>query len=163
MSPNFFSQIFMKITTYPNFNVENLKTENIFPYFFLFIFIFASISQKYPKKWVKTFSNRFSWKLPHDLILIWIIQKSNSFSQIFSSSSSFLPWLVKNGLKKKWVKNFFLRFSWKFLYNLISIWRIQEVNSFFQIFLWSSSFLSWLVKNVLSQKNFSKIFMKTTK
>ena len=87
--PNFFPPIFMKITSYPNFDMENSKIENIFPYFFAFIFIFASISQKCPKKWVKTFFNRLSWKLPHNLILIWIIQKSNLFCQIFSSS--FLP------------------------------------------------------------------------
>ena len=115
----------MKITTYPHFNMENSKIENIFPYFFTFIFIFTSISQKYPKIWVKTFFNwlsfskilstsssflpqlvktifhRLSRKLPYNLILVWIIQKSNWFSQIFSSSSSSLTRLVKNGLKNK--------------------------------------------------------------
>ena len=152
----------------------------------------------------KSFS-RFSWKLPHILILIWRIEKLKTFSHIFSPSSSFLPQLVKNVLKigwkrfstdflencyynligdmdnskiklifqktfvfifvfvlisQKWlkkpVKQFFLRFSWKFLYNLIWIWKIQKSNSFFQIFLSSSlsssSFLSRLVKNVLQNE-----------
>ena len=45
----------MKITTYPNFDMENSKIENIFPYFFTLIFIFASISQKCPKNGSKFF------------------------------------------------------------------------------------------------------------
>ena len=155
MGQKFFSPIFIKITTYPNFDMENSKIENIFPNFFTFIFIFDSINQKFLKKWVKIFFNRFSWRLPNNLILMWIIQKSNSFFQIFSSSFSFLPWLIKNGFKNE-PKNYFLRFSWKILFNLILIWRIQKSNPFFQIFSSSFSFLSRLVKNVT--QNGSKTF-----
>ena len=60
------------------------------------IFIF---SQKCLKKWVKNFSLGFSLKLPNDLNLIWRTQISDSFSNIFSSSSSFLPRLIKNALQ----------------------------------------------------------------
>ena len=60
------------------------------------IFIF---SQKCLKKWVKNFSLGFSLKLPNDLNLIWRTQISDSFSHIFSSSSSFLPRLIKNALQ----------------------------------------------------------------
>ena len=41
--------------------MQNSKTELIFPYFFIFIFIFALISQRCLKKWVNFFF-RFSWK-----------------------------------------------------------------------------------------------------
>ena len=47
----------------------------------------------------KTFFLRLLRKVPYNLILIWRIQKSNSFSQIFSFSSSFLPRFIKNVLK----------------------------------------------------------------
>ena len=47
----------------------------------------------------KTFFLRFLWKVPYNLILIWRIKKSNLFFQIFLSSFSFLPRLVKNVLK----------------------------------------------------------------
>ena len=97
----FFSHIFMKIATQPNFDMENSKIGLIFPYFFTFIFIFASISQKCPKNWVIFFPLRFSWKLPYNWIVIWRIQKSDSISHVFSFSSSFLPWLIKNVLKNE--------------------------------------------------------------
>ena len=47
----------------------------------------------------KTFFLRFLWKVPYNLILIWRIKKSNLFFQIFLSSFSFLPRIVKNVLK----------------------------------------------------------------
>ena len=50
-----FSEIFMKSSIQPNFHMENSKIELIFPYFSILIFIFASISQKWLKKWVKFF------------------------------------------------------------------------------------------------------------
>ena len=81
--------------------MENSKLKLIFPYFFIFIFILASISQKCPKNGSKLFVHRFASKLPYNRILIRRIQKSNLFSHIFSASSSFLPRLVKNGLKNE--------------------------------------------------------------
>ena len=54
-----FSQIFMNSFMQPNFNMENSKIEFIFPNFFIFIFIFASISKKCHKKWIKKFFLRF--------------------------------------------------------------------------------------------------------
>ena len=83
LKKNCFSQIFMNSSIQPNFDMKNSKIELIFPDFFIFIFIFASISQK----WLKKMSLR---KFPHNLILTWRIQKSDSFFHIFSSSSSFL-------------------------------------------------------------------------
>ena len=90
----------------------------------------------------------------YDLILMWRIQKSNSFFQFFPFSFSFLPQFFK--------KVFFLRFLWNVLYNLIMIWKIQKSNSFSQIFSFSVLLLPWLVKNVLKNgwKFFSQIFMK---
>ena len=123
----------------------NSKIELIFPNSFVFIYIFASISQKFHKKWVKNFFLGFSWKLPHELILTWRIQNSGSFFQISSSSSSFVLRLVKS-LKKeskmslKWVKTIFLGFSWRWPDNLILMWRIEKLNLFFQIFSSSFSF-----------------------
>ena len=76
-----------------------LKTRTHFPIFFIFIFIFASINQKYPKNGSKVFAHRFTSKLPYNLILIWRIHRSNSYSQIFPLTSSFLPRLVKHVLK----------------------------------------------------------------
>ena len=154
MGQKFFSPIFIP---YPNFDMENSKIDNIFPCLFTFIFIFDSINQKCPKMWVKNFFNICSWKLPYNLILIWITQKCNSFFQVFSSSFSFLPRLIKNGFKNE-SKQYFLRFSWKILFNLILIWRIQKSNSFFQIFSSSFSYLPRLVKKVM--QNGSKNFFK---
>ena len=96
--------------------MENSKIELIFPYFFIFIFIFALISQKCPKNGSKFFVHRFTSKLPYNLTLIWRIQKSNLFSPIyiFSSSSSFLSRLVKNSLKNE-SKKFFSDFHENFL------------------------------------------------
>ena len=130
----------MKNSIKPNFDMGNSKLELIFSYFFIFIFMFASIYQDYPKKWVEFFYHRFSWKVPYNPSLIWRIQKLNSFLQIFFFSFFFLPRLVKNVLKNGSV--FFLRFSWKLSCNLILIWRIQKSNSFFQVFSCSSSFLA---------------------
>ena len=59
--------------------MDNSKIELISPNFFIFIFNFASISKKWLKKWVKWFFLRFSWKFLYNLILIFRIQKSNSF------------------------------------------------------------------------------------
>ena len=134
--------------------MENAKTKLIFPTCFIFIFIFASLI-KTINKWVKKIFLGFSWKLPYNLILIWKIQKSDSFFHIFSSSSSFLLRLVKNVLKNGW-KFFSHRFSWKFPYNLILIWRTQKLNYFPKFFHLSFLFLPQLVKNGL--KNDSKIF-----
>ena len=72
---------------------------------------------------------RFSWKVPFDLILKCRIQESNSLSNIFSSSYSFLLQLVKNVLKNGSKFSFHI-FSWKLPYNLILIWKIQKSNSF---------------------------------
>ena len=96
------------------------------------------------KKWVKNFFLGFSWKFLHNLILIWRIQNLISFFQFFSSSSSFLPQLVKNVLKDG--SKIFLGFSWKLPHNLILIWKIQKVDSFSHIFSSSSSSLPRLVK-----------------
>ena len=135
--------------------MENLKIQLIFPLFFIFIFIFASISQKCLKEWVKNLFHRFSWKLPHILILIWRIEKLKTFSHIFSPSSSFLPQLVKNVLKIGW-KRFSTYFLENCYCNLIVIWIIQKSNSFSKKLSSSSLFLSLLVKNGL--KNQSKNF-----
>ena len=59
-----FSEIFMKSYIQPNFHMENSKIEFIFPYFIIFIFISASISQKCPKSGSKFFVHRFTSKLP---------------------------------------------------------------------------------------------------
>ena len=128
--------------------MANSKIDFIFPNFF-FIFIFASISQKCFKRWVKKIFLGFSWKLPYNLILIWRIKKSDSFSHIFSSSFSFLSQLVKMSYKVGQI--FFLRFSWKFPYNLILMYKIQKLNLFLHIFSSSSSFLPWLVKDVFKK------------
>ena len=48
----------------------------------------------------KNFFLTFLWKVPRNLILIWRIQKLNSFSHIFSSSSSFLLRLVKDNVSE---------------------------------------------------------------
>ena len=79
---------------------ENCHTI-IFPNFFIFIFIFPRLVKNGLKNETKFFFGRFSWKLPHKLILIWRIQKSDSFFHIFLSlfsAFSFLPRLVKNVL-----------------------------------------------------------------
>ena len=78
--------------------MENSKIRLIFPCFFIFVFIFALTSQKCSEKWVKYFFHRFPWKFLYNLILMWRIQISNSFSQIVSFTSPFLPQLVKNVL-----------------------------------------------------------------
>ena len=93
-------------------------------------------------------------KVTYNLILIWRIQYSNSFFQIFSSLFLFFPRLVKNVLKMG--QKFFIGFSWKLTHYLILIRRIQKLKSFFQAFLSSFLFLPQLVKNVL--KNGLKIF-----
>ena len=43
----------MKSFTQRNFDMDNSKIELVFPNFFIFILIFASISKKGLKKWVK--------------------------------------------------------------------------------------------------------------
>lgn len=75
-----------------NFHVENQKPNSIFKSFsFSFLFLPRSVKNVL-KKESKTFCLRFSWELPCNPILIWIIQNSfsSSFSQFFSSLSSFL-------------------------------------------------------------------------
>ena len=61
----------------------------------------------------KNFFLRFLWKIPCNLILIWRIQKLNSFPHIFWSSSSFLPRFVKNDLKNesKFFSQIFMKIS----------------------------------------------------
>ena len=141
--------------------MKNSKIELIFLYFFIFNFIFVSMSQKCPKNGPKFFVYRFTSKLPYNLTLIWRIQKLNVLSHIFSHSSWlshifshsswFLPWVVKNALKNE--SKIFLRLSWKFPYNLILMWRIHRSNSFSQIFPFRSSSLPRLVKNVFKNKS----------
>ena len=130
--------------------MDNSKIKLNLQKFFIFIFIFALICQKCLKKWVKNLLLQFPWKLPQILILIWRIQKLKTIPNILSSSSSFLPWLVKNSLKNV-SKFFFTRFSWKLPYNLTLTWIIQKSNSFSQFF--SSLFLPWLVKNCLKNES----------
>ena len=125
--------------------MENSNIEGISPCFFTYIFIFSSISQERPKKWVNFFYLRFSGKLPHNLILLWIIQKSNSFSHIFSSSSSFFA-----SISQKCPKSGLSFFFTDLRQNL------HQSDSFFHIFSSSFSFLSWFIKNSL--KNESKLF-----
>ena len=133
MSQNFFQQIFMKSAIEPNFDMDNSKVKPIFPNFFIFIFTFASISQKWLKKLVKIFFLRYSWKYLYNLILIWRNQKSNSF---FPNPFIFIFIFVSISQKclTKWVKKIFLRFSGKLPYNLILIWIIRKSNSFSQFF-----------------------------
>ena len=102
----------------------------------------------------KNFFLRFLWKVTYNLIFIWRIQKSNSFSHILSYSSLFLPRLVKNVLKVG--QSFLFTDLHQNYHNMILIWRIQKLNSFFHIFLFSSSFLPRLVKSDL--KNESKLY-----
>ena len=54
-----FSQIFMKSSSEPNFDMENSRINLIFQYFFVSIFIFTLISQKCLKKCVKLFFSDF--------------------------------------------------------------------------------------------------------
>ena len=129
--------------------MDNSKIEPIFPYFFIFIFIFALISQKWLKKWVKKFFLRFPRKFPYNLILIWRIHGSNSFSQNFLFTSPFLLQLVK--MSQKMSQYFLFRFSAKLSCNLILIWRIQISNLYFQFFLSSFSFLPQLIKKWLTK------------
>ena len=120
---NFFSHIFMKICSQPNFMLESLKVILIFPIFFIFIFIFC-LSQKSVK--IKSvFFLRLSWKFREwPKYLGWRVQKSCLFSKI--SSSSLFSQLVENRL------DFFfsLRFSWKFVYDLILRWGVQNPTHF---------------------------------
>ena len=135
--------------------MENSNFRFIFQNFFIFIFIFASISRKSLKNRVKYFLLRFSWKLVYNLILGWRIRILGLFFKISSSSSSFLLRLVKNQSKIE-SKIFLFRFSWKLVYNLILGWRIQISGLFFKISSSSSSFLLRLVEN--QSKIDSKLF-----
>ena len=87
-------QIFMKSFIQPNFDVENSKIESIFPYFSSSFSFLPWLIKNVLKNGSKFFFHKFSWKLPYNLILIWRIQRSNSFSQIFSFTFLFLPRLV---------------------------------------------------------------------
>ena len=130
--------------------MKNSKIELIFSKFFFFILIFASISQKYLKKWAKIVLLRLSWKLPHNLI--WSTQNSNTFFPTFSIFI-FIFALISQICLNKCVKLFFNRFSWKLSFNLILISAIQKSNSFSYIFLSWFSLLLWLVKNVLKNRS----------
>ena len=139
---HFFSQIFMKIWKCPNFGVESSKFVLVFR-FFIFIFIFALISQNHSKN----FFPRFSWKLLQMLILGWWVQKLCSFSKknfhlhlhfclnysnirqktvIFFFSQIFM----KIRLKPNWVNFFFSDFYKNLYYDLILGWRVQKSRSF---------------------------------
>ena len=144
----------MKSSIYPNIDMKNSKFQLIFPYFFILIFILASISQKCLKKWVKKISLRFSWKLPHILILIWRIQKSKAFSHMFLSSFSFLPRLVEMSYKmgQKNFSRIFIKTTPYFNFDMENS-KIEIISPYFSS---SSPFFPRLVKNVL--KNGSKIF-----
>ena len=152
VSQKFLSPIFMKITTFPNFEMENAKIENVSPYFFTFIFIFASISQKCPKKWSKTFSPIFMKITTYPNFNM----ENSKIKLIFPNFFTFIFALISQKCLTKWVKNFFLRCSWKLPHNLILIWRIQKLKSFSHIFSSSFSFFPRLVKNIL--KNESRFF-----
>ena len=125
-----------------NFFLYNLvliwKIKLIFPNIFISTFNFTSISQECHKNGSTFLVHRFTLKLPYNLILIWRIQKLDLIFRIFSSSILFLTRLVKK--LKKWLKGFFLTFSWKFLYNLILIWRIKLI--FPDIFSYTFNFAS---------------------
>ena len=104
----------LSCTTGPEIVSCNLFLKSIFSSFNPFdtsVLVFHS-QVKISKK---TLFLRFSWKVPYNVILTQRIQISNSFSQIFSSSSSFLSQLVKKWLPKR-VKMIFLGFFWKFPY-----------------------------------------------
>ena len=77
--------------------MENSKIDFIFPNFFIFIFILASISQKCLKKWVKHFFLRFSFVTYPNFDM------ENSKIELnfpyFIIVISFLSRLVKNGLQ----------------------------------------------------------------
>ena len=79
--------------------MENSKIELIFPYFFIFIFTFASISLKCPKNGSKFFVHRFTSKLPYNLILIWRIQKSKNLK-------NYGLWKFSWKSKKKYLTHF---------------------------------------------------------
>ena len=133
--------------------MSNSKIELIFPIFFIFIFIFASISQKCLKKWVKNFFFNF-----HEITTYPNFDTEKSkIENIFPYFFIFIFIFAWNCQKcpKKWVKTFLNRFLWKLPYNLILIWINQKLNSIFQIFWSSFLFLLRLVKNGL--KNESKI------
>ena len=58
MGQNFFPWILMKISVKPNFDMEHSKSELIFSILFIFILIFALISQKsFQNESKKFFSN----------------------------------------------------------------------------------------------------------
>ena len=102
----FFHRFSSKVPYKPNFYMVKSKIKLIFPSFLIYIFIFASIRQKCLKNWVNCFLLRFSWKFLPNLILICGIQKSNSFFQVFSSSSlflaSFFPIFIRQIVQVKW-------------------------------------------------------------
>ena len=101
MSQNFFSPIFMKITTYPNFDIENSKIKNIFPCFFIFIFIFASIGQKCPKKLCQNFFSPIFMKITIYPNFNTEYSKIKPIFANFFNFTSIMPRLVKNGLKNE--------------------------------------------------------------
>ena len=123
MGQTFFPQIFMKVAIEPNFDTENSKIKLIFPIFFSFAPSFLPWLVKNVLKNGSIFFLRFSWKLPYNLILIWRSQKSNSFFQFFSSSSSFVASTFSHQLKlnREIVKELFHLLFFIFIFIFVSI------------------------------------------
>ena len=143
----FFSQIF----------IENSKLKPISHSF--------SSSSSFLPPLVKTFlkigqnvlSTDFYEKL-HDLILIWRIQKSNSFSHIFSSSYSFLLLLVKNVLKNEsiFLPQIFMKIAIRPNFDMEN----SKIKLIFQnLFIYIFIFASFSQR--MAYKMSQKIFMKS--
>ena len=123
----------------------------IYQNLFIFIIIFASISQKSVEKHYIFASLRFSWKFRYNPILGWRVQKSNSFPQLLSSSSFIMK------IDQKWVQFSFLRFLWKFI--LLSKFQVESSkivltfwNFFIFIFIFPQSKISEKPVKFLSLK-----------
>ena len=114
-----FSQIFKKSCTKPNFDMENSKIKLIFPIFFIFIFIFATITQECLKKIGQKI--KMSYKMGQIL-----------FSQIFMKISLQPNFDVENSNIKLIFAIFFIPSLFlprkflirKFAYTLTILWRV---------------------------------------
>ena len=123
----------------------------------VFIFIFASLSQKS----VKIFSLRFSWKFIYSKINVrWKVQNPTRFPIFLHHHLHFSLSYLKTS--PKGVKLFFLTFSRKLVHIILFIlgWWAQKLYFRSEIFL--TSFLPWLFKShsTISQKNISQILTK---
>ena len=109
ISLNVFLRFLWKIQYSLNLIWRTQISSSFFHIFFIFIFIFASISQKCPTKWVKNFLHRFSWKPNFDMKNSKIeLIFSNFFIFIFLFASISQKYIWKGSkMCLKWVKKYF--------------------------------------------------------